>query len=304
MIYKGIPKINDYQNIMYSEMFLNMETFANKFVEDYRKCLYNYPWVKDSLHHWSRQYEYPYVFYNVSSFIRNSKIPHCKILDAGSGVTFFPYYIKESFQNTAVVCCDQEVINKDIFKDINDNFQNKISFNIEDLRETNYHDCSFDIIYCISVLEHTEDYEKIIKEFKRILKPSGKLILTFDICIKGDDDISPERAERLLNILYTEFPPKNEEDKIILKDELNSTDLLTTDYVATVIPSSVHQHSLIKLIPLLKSGLRVIISENLLQKVISCFQPGLRKEIREKLSFFKRPGITNITICCGEFYRT
>jgi len=37
---------------------------------------------------------------------------------------------------------------------------------------------NFDIITCIDVLEHVDDYEKSIKEIRRILKKGGKLILT------------------------------------------------------------------------------------------------------------------------------
>lgn len=37
----------------------------------------------------------------------------------------------------------------------------------------------FDVITCTEVLEHVIDYESVIKELRRILKPGGYLILTF-----------------------------------------------------------------------------------------------------------------------------
>lgn len=41
---------------------------------------------------------------------------------------------------------------------------------------------SFDVILCTEVLEHIEHPELAIKEFSRILKPEGKLILTAPFC--------------------------------------------------------------------------------------------------------------------------
>jgi len=37
----------------------------------------------------------------------------------------------------------------------------------------------FDVIVCTEVLEHIIDYESAVKEMKRVLRPSGFLILTF-----------------------------------------------------------------------------------------------------------------------------
>ena len=40
-------------------------------------------------------------------------------------------------------------------------------------------DGSFDVITCTEVLEHIIDYESVVMELKRVLKPGGCLILTF-----------------------------------------------------------------------------------------------------------------------------
>jgi ubiquinone/menaquinone biosynthesis C-methylase UbiE len=40
----------------------------------------------------------------------------------------------------------------------------------------------FDIVYCISVLEHLRhvDQDLSLKEFARVIKPGGRVALTFD----------------------------------------------------------------------------------------------------------------------------
>ena len=59
----------------------------------------------------------------------------------------------------------------------------------------------FDLIYCISVLEHTDSYPEIIEGFINLLRPGGKLVVTFDISLDGKRDISLDKAKVLFNTL-------------------------------------------------------------------------------------------------------
>ncbi len=47
------------------------------------------------------------------------------------------------------------------------------------LTQLPFPDNYFDIVTCTEVLEHVPAYEKALSEFERVLKPNGKLILTF-----------------------------------------------------------------------------------------------------------------------------
>lgn len=49
-----------------------------------------------------------------------------------------------------------------------------------DLMKTPYEDYSFDIITCLSVIEHQVDYSMLAKECNRLLRIGGKLYITFD----------------------------------------------------------------------------------------------------------------------------
>lgn len=53
---------------------------------------------------------------------------------------------------------------------------------VSDIGDIPVKDKTFDAVMCIEVLEHIPDPIKAIKEFSRIIKPGGKLILTAPFC--------------------------------------------------------------------------------------------------------------------------
>jgi len=119
-------------------------------------------------------YSYIQQFISTSKLYTDHKI---RILDAGSGCTFFPYYLSYKHPNCVVHCCDYDSSLASIFGEINKRQNAKVEFNMSDLANMGYEDNFFDIIYCISVLEHTRNYEDIIKQFRRVLKLNGRLVV-------------------------------------------------------------------------------------------------------------------------------
>lgn len=184
-----------------------MENFSNQFLESNKHILAEYgrKWVYDPLHNWSRQWEYPFVYANIGGFIVNKKNSRIKILDAGSGVTFFPFYITSTFNHVKVDCCDNDKSFKSAFSKIDANSKHLINFYSADIRHLPFENNSYDIVYCISVLEHTECFETVIQEFKRVLKHNGLLILTFDISIDGLANIPIVKAVKLIKTLQKYF---------------------------------------------------------------------------------------------------
>ena len=182
---QGIPTIDSYRELLKSNLFRSMETFSSQFLKKNKIALQEYrrKWVADPLHQWSRQYEYPFVYFHVRDYINNQQKSHLKTLDAGSGVTFFPYYLCSNSPKIKVYCCDYDLTHGQIFDNINKNLNLPNNFFPADIRRLPFGTSTFDIVYCISVLEHTDDYDIIIQEFKRILKPNGLFIVTFDISI-------------------------------------------------------------------------------------------------------------------------
>ena len=66
---------------------------------------------------------------------------------------------------------------------------------------------SVDCVYCVSVLEHVPDFESVISEIRRILRPAGILVLTFDIDMRGNWELGPTSYQRLRNALQASFSP-------------------------------------------------------------------------------------------------
>lgn len=116
---------------------------------------------------WSRCKEYPYVLSMADSGIA---------LDAGCGhPNNYPLAHELGKKYTKVYGIDI---------DISSSFQvDNVFYSYGNLTNIEFPDKTFDTIFCISVLEHLEEsiLKKAIKEFDRVLKDDGKLVLTFDI---------------------------------------------------------------------------------------------------------------------------
>ena len=192
-----------------------MNDFSNNFLSSYNIFMNYYlkVGVKILLHQWSRQWEYPFVYSKIKKHINklNKNFMETKILDAGSGITFFPFFITSKL-DIELHCCDVDNNLVDInIKKINNNFdKDNMNFTLSNISRTPYKTEYFDIIYCISVLEHTENFENVIHEFYRILKPNGILIIIFDISLDGISEISIEKSKQLLETILNNFEPDEE----------------------------------------------------------------------------------------------
>jgi ubiquinone/menaquinone biosynthesis C-methylase UbiE len=71
-----------------------------------------------------------------------------------------------------------------------------INLSQEDITDLSYQDKKFDKVFCISVIEHLPSHELILqtlKEFKRVLKDDGLIVLTYDY-----PDITPDVFSKLI----------------------------------------------------------------------------------------------------------
>eukprot|EP00960_Hanusia_phi_P038557 753482-Hanusia_phi.AAC.1 len=64
-----------------------------------------------------------------------------------------------------------------------------------------FEDDTHDIAMSVSVLEHTTNYSRILSEMRRVLRPGGFLLLSFDVALRGDAQISVDDAEELLRVV-------------------------------------------------------------------------------------------------------
>lgn len=221
---KGVPKIGQFPSILETDLFHSMKNYSNEYLLRNKSELTNYKWVKDALNQWSRVFEYQYCFEK----LRDIGSEPFSILDAGSGITFFPFFLS-SVYNYSVTCIDDDNYTE-TYNSINTNQGSRVNFKQYSLDNVGFPDKSFDSIICVSVLEHTNNYERIIKEFYRLLKINGVLIVTFDISINNNSwGISKQESVGLLNVLSKYFKVDFTANQ--LEEALNKDDLYTTKYI-------------------------------------------------------------------------
>ena len=218
----GVPSIKNVEVVEKLESFLTVQKYSKSYLLNNKSALKEYRWIKDSLNQWSRIYEYPYCF----EALKNNISDGAHVLDAGSGITFFPFFLDSFYKMT---CIDQDDYSN-IYNQINDKQKTSVNFKTSDLQNISFPDETFDAIYCISVLEHTEDYDKILNEFHRILKPSGIMVITFDVSMGTDTlGLNRESSINLIDTIEKHFSLEYKSANLI--HELDKADVYTTKYV-------------------------------------------------------------------------
>jgi len=127
--------------------------------------------------------EYPWIISNID-------LKSGKLLDTGSALNFSDILEHEVF-------VDKKITIANLNPESRCYWEKEISYIFDDIRSMPFRDGSFDLITCISTLEHVgmdnttmytrntkykesekRDYFKVITELKRLLKQNGKLLIT------------------------------------------------------------------------------------------------------------------------------
>ncbi len=162
--------------------------------------------TKNSALHWSRAFEWPWAFLEA-----DPKGYH-RCLDAGGGHGAFQYFVaSRSFH---LVNLDKNQTSIDAVVRMQKNFPylaSKVSVDKQDISKIPYKDDRFDLVFCISVLEHIENWREVFEELARVTCKGGKLIVTMDIIhekIEGDKEffIGVKDLSSLLEDHGCEFP--------------------------------------------------------------------------------------------------
>lgn len=230
---QGVPTLDAYKALISSSDFSAMAAFSDNFLQTNHDALqyYRLRWGVDPLRTWSRQWEYPYVAQETTAAAAALQRP-LQILDAGCGVTFLPWLLQQQAGNAVVHCCDSDSVLESVYQKLNARAANPVHFKVADLRHLPYADNSMDVIYCISVLEHTREYPLIVQEFVRVLRPGGRLIVTFDVSLDGLHDISVVMGQQLLDALARSLQSSHRHD---LAEALQGA-VLTTTAAAAINP--------------------------------------------------------------------
>jgi len=235
----GIPTADQVNAMIRGDEFSSQLKYHDEFRAKHQQALSKYYWSRNPLKLWSRRWEYPFAAERVMTFARENGNRPLKMLDAGSGVTYFPYLLCERLPNLSVICSDYNATYKPVFDGINRAVANsRVEFREGLLQKLPVADREMDILCCISVLEHTGDYPAAVAEFARVLKPGGLLVLTFDISLDGKFKLTEADARQVLSEVQKRFAIEvNLNSDAELKKIHERNGILTTDLVKQTEPA-------------------------------------------------------------------
>lgn len=204
----GFALLSDIEDDAYINLYNDLEKEQEYFFNTYFRFVKNdyfKKWPKDTLHWWSRVWEYPYVYYHIQKYLTKfSDKGGFKILDFGAGVNFFPFAISKLGSN--VTCLDiDELCIESLLKIKEASNEINITPILNKASRLPFEDNRFDIIYSVSVFEHLPDIESMIMEIKRVLKRNGILIITFDISLNNNYELTLSNYQKFCATLEENF---------------------------------------------------------------------------------------------------
>lgn len=237
MLPEGYPPLEAYKEISRRPLFQEMRAFADEFLDSNAEAVADYGarWSQDPLQGWSRRWEYLFVTERVRRASEGRSSGSIRMLDAGSGLTFFPHWLAYTHPGLEVECLDRDPQVETASAELRPPTQEGVSYTTQDLASLTYPDASFSVISCVSVLEHTRNRDAIIGEFARVLEPGGVLVLTFDISLDGRWEIPRSEAAGLLRELGDRFTPEGDYDSLL--EDFDADAMLSTDWVRAHDPS-------------------------------------------------------------------
>jgi SAM-dependent methyltransferase len=189
----GYARLRDLDDPEYACVVRAMEGYQAEFLARTRELWGpDFPISPDALGHFSRQWEYPYAWVNLGP-------ADGPVLDAGSGLTFFPFLLASA--GRAVTCCDSDgtLGLPARYAEAAARTGCAVAFTDVSLAERPFDDGTFGAAACISVLEHVGDErEAVIESLATALRPGGRLVLTLDVDLRGDGDLGLEDAAVVL----------------------------------------------------------------------------------------------------------
>lgn len=143
----------------------------------------------------SRAWEYPWALLN------SQILSDTRILDVGSGYSLFPLYLAQRSNRVDSVDTAEKQM-RILCPALAAILKLKVNYFVDDAASISAKDNTYDYVFCISVLEHLEEEiqngvpvnrhadkleRKAIREFLRVVKPGGRVILTLDY---ASEDVS------------------------------------------------------------------------------------------------------------------
>jgi len=150
----------------------------------------NYHKKMDYFFDWSRQWEYPWILKNVP-FKKKYKV-----LDVGGGISHFPSIVAKRVNQVTI----GDMYHERMFK----TEQKNVDFKKVDI-STYESDEKYDVVVCISVLEHVDNYLNALINLKKLVKKGGYLAITLDLFLDNFKPCMKKDIPEIIRILGKDF---------------------------------------------------------------------------------------------------
>ena len=231
MLSSGIPSREEYLRLESEPLYAELLAFSRHFEQQCQSGgaatrSYYSKWVKDPFQQWSRRWEYVYVAQRLSRWLSDRPDPQ-KVVDAGSGFTFFPFYLADANPDLAIECYDNDPTAGAALREAANALGAGLTFRLEDLERLSQEHDTVDAVYSVSVIEHTENPRRVVDEINRILKPGGIFICTFDVSFETRSPMYVSRVEKLVDHISDVFDVSSDWQPVAF-DSLESDDSIVT----------------------------------------------------------------------------
>ena len=240
MLSSGIPKRTEYLQLGSHHEYQDLLSYSREFEAQIRDRglptrLYGLKWVRDPFLQWSRSWEYVFVLQRLGEWYR-AHSDKAEVADAGSGFTFFPFYLQETRSLSKIQCLDADVTVAQAIAEASSSFEVAPAFQLENLERLSHDADSFDVIYSISVIEHTRNPVEVVNEVYRTLKPGGLFICTFDVSFEQRSSMHVRHVKTLVDHIFEIFIPESGWEDLAVADAACGPDAVTTEWISEIAP--------------------------------------------------------------------
>ncbi len=142
----------------------------------------------------SRNWEYPWSW----KYLRNLKFPEAIILNICPGLSPMPWFL--SSLGARVILAETEPANIAEWIDIKERSEFPILWRLISNSILPFESNSFDAVVSYSVTESTDDFQSMLDEVVRVLRPEGLICMTFGICETSYGMALPGISESVLDM--------------------------------------------------------------------------------------------------------
>lgn len=183
--------------------FAQLKHLKNKKFQKMHKEIAEYHQKVNYFYDWSRQWEYPWILQNVPFKKKNT------VLDVGGGTCHFPSLVARRVKKVIV----GEIYKERVWKSEDERKVEYLNLDIRSFKSKE----KYDIVLCISVLEHIDNFLSSISNLTKLVKKKGYLAMTLDLFLDNTRKCQENQIVSIIKILKKDFE--------IGKIDLNKNDL-------------------------------------------------------------------------------